>query len=150
MVEVPLANGRGVALVDDEDAALVGDYIWHLHEAKGARYARSKVGGYMHRLLAELGPGDRREVDHRNGDGLDNRRQNMRVLTHAQNQQNRHQQRGRTSRYRGVTWYASRRQWMVRAKVRGVEHFGGYFHDEHAAGRAAVALRERLMPHSTT
>lgn len=148
-VEVQLAKGRGVALVDEADGPAVLAYRWYLHEVKGKQYARSSKAGYLHRFVAGLVCGDRLEVDHIDGDGLNNQRSNMRTVTHAQNQQNRLRQRGRRSRYRGVTWYATRRQWMVRVKVGGVEHFGGYYEREEAAGHAAALMRARLMPYAT-
>jgi hypothetical protein len=149
MIEVPLANGRGVARVDDDDADLVRGRGWYLHEVKGRRYARCS-DGLMHRMLLGLRPRDGYEVDHVNGDGLDNRRENLRRVTHAQNQQNRHHQRGRTSRYRGVSWWKTRRKWTVRVKVDGVTHHGGHYDDEDTAGRVAAELRAKLMPWSTT
>lgn len=149
MVEVPLANGRGVALIVDEDAPLVAGRRWCLHRVRGTDYARSTDKLYLHRLLLGLERGDRRTVDHINGNGLDNRRSNLRVCTHAENQQNRHRQAGRTSRYRGVSWWSTRRKWTVRVKVQGVVYHGGHYDDEDEAGRAAAALRARLMPYAT-
>lgn len=145
MIEVPLANGRGVALVDDADAFVLA-HGWHLNEWKGCRYARSSRVGYMHRLLMEPGPG--MTVDHIDGDGLNNQRSNLRVVTHAQNHQNRHRQAGRRSSHRGVSWHARRGRWLARCKVGGVEHFGGWFEDELDAARAAAALRDRLMEYA--
>lgn len=155
MVEVPLANGRGVALVDDEDAGRVLGHRWYRHEVKGCIYARSRQAGYLHRIVAGLQRGDGLEVDHISGDGLDNRRSNLRVLTHAQNQQNRNRQANRTSQYRGVT-YARRRvrdgkaPWVARVVVGGVSHQAGYYWTDHEAGAAAADLRRELMPYATS
>ena len=150
MVEVPLANGRGVALVDDEDAEQVLAFSWYRHEVKGKACARSSRAGYLHRFVCGLERGDGKEVDHRDGNGLDNSRSNLRVVTHAQNQQNRHRQAGRRSRHRGVSWWSDRGLWRVVVKVDGVRHQGGNFHDQDEAGRVAREMRQRLMPFSTT
>lgn len=59
---------------------------------QGSGYAACSVRGvttYMHRLIMGLQPGDRRNVDHINGDGLDNRRENLRVVRHQENCTNR-------------------------------------------------------------
>ena len=146
-VEVPLANGRGVALVDAEDAASVLRHRWYCHEARGKVYARNRQVGYLHRFLMEPGAG--MEVDHISWDGLDNRRVNLRVCTHAQNQQNRMGPSGRSG-YRGVSWWSTGGKWTVRVKVAGIVHHGGHYDDVHEAGRAAAALRQRVMSYSVS
>jgi len=146
-VEVPLANGRGVALVDAEDAARVLRYRWYRHEVSGKVYARNKRAGYLHRFLME--PSAEMEVDHISGDGLDNRRVNLRVCTHAQNQQNRVRAQGRSG-YRGVSWWSTRGKWTVRVRVAGRVHHGGHYDDVHEAGRVAAEMRRRLMSYSVS
>lgn len=84
---IPLGKDR-FALVDAADADLVLPYRWYY--ASG--YAQRSVSGSrhqsLHRLLAGLTPGDKRQVDHINGDGLDNRRANLRVCTAQENRRN--------------------------------------------------------------
>lgn len=78
MIEVPLTQGK-FALIDDEDAELVGAYRWHAFRIHRCWYAAASVNGrrlYMHRLITGNVPGD---VDHINHDGLDNRRTNLRT-----------------------------------------------------------------------
>jgi hypothetical protein len=130
-------------------------FSWCRHKVGRSVYARSSKGGYLHRLVAGLERGDGLEVDHKDGNGLDCRRSNLRVVTHAQNQQNRHQQANRTSKYRGVTYSQTRVRnarapWVARVKVGGTTHLAGYFWDEAQAGRAAAALRREFMPYATT
>jgi hypothetical protein len=99
----------------------------------------------MHRVILAAPNGV--EVDHRSGDGLDNRRANLRLATHAQNHQNRTRKiLGCTSRHKGVHMHCGR--WQARiadgpvvdghAKRRSL----GHFDSEDAAGRAydAAAL----------
>lgn len=144
---VPLANGRGRVLVDLEDADRVCAHRWWILDGNGrAVYAAANVGGrrvLLHRFLLEPPPG--LEVDHRNGNGLDNRRQNLRLATHAENAQN-VAARGGTSRFRGVTFVASRRRWRARVRLAGRFHHIGYFADEIDAARAADAYRREHMP----
>lgn len=148
MKEVPLSNGM-VALVDDEDFDLVSRYRWY-----GARgrfgdvwYAKTSVGGgkkaFMHQLILPRRAGC--QTDHRNGNGLDNRRENLRYATHAQNQANQHARRGR-SKHVGVCWDKRCRKWMAYLRGAGGRFQNvGYLDSEEAAARArdeaAVALR---------
>lgn len=142
---VPVANSAKSALVDDEDAEPVRALTWWLHESC---YARGAGGVYMHRLIMGLKRGDGLQVDHINGDGLDNRRVNLRVVTHAQNQQNQTPQVGCSSRYRGVVWHKARGKWWARCKHQGRQYSAGYFADEDEAGQAAADIRRRILPFS--
>jgi hypothetical protein len=66
----------------------------------------------MHRFIAGCTPGDGMVVDHKNGDGLDNRKCNLRVCTQAQNCQNqRPQAKSKTSRFKGVSWHKRCQKW---------------------------------------
>jgi len=79
-------------VIDDEDWHLVEDYKWYA--VKGRRdnyYAASKINGKkvsMHRLLTGCVPFDKKIVDHIDGDGLNNRRVNLRVGGYKQNARN--------------------------------------------------------------
>lgn len=81
--EIFLGHGR-VALVDDEDFDLVSQYKWYAWKAGNVRYATrfNKLDGkkkaiYMHRLI--LSPDVGKQVEHLNGDRLDNRRCNLKI-----------------------------------------------------------------------
>ncbi len=93
MKTVPLGGSQAagrVALIDAADAALLAGYSWYAELHRHTYYARAHVPGsgrygrsvYMHHLLA--GPG----TDHRNRDGLDNQRSNLRPATVSQNNAN--------------------------------------------------------------
>src|ERR1700745_3514525 len=107
MQEIPLTQGK-VALVDDEDYELVAQYKWHAHVTWDKKwYAKTHSGKLtMHKFL--LNPPSDMEVDHVNGDGLDNRRQNLRICNSTQNKGNMRKQDGRSSIYKGVSWDKSR------------------------------------------
>ena len=105
-VEIPLTNG-GVSLVDIADVELVNQHRWFRRRSNRGRtfYATSTahVGSrqiHMHRLI--LQPEPYMQIDHKNGDGLDNRRSNIRVATQAENNRNRQVISG-VSRYKGVS-----------------------------------------------
>lgn len=143
MKEIPLTRGK-VALVNDEDYEVLGKHKWTAHscgyayrEVKGPGVARVAV--LMHRVIVELASGSpipaKMQVDHINGDRLDNTRANLRLATQSQNNANSKKRAGR-SRYRGIAWYKPYEKWMVRLTNEGKNYFLGYYHDEQDAARA--------------
>lgn len=103
-VEIPLTQGK-VALIDAEDTERVLKYQWHAchrppnwYAATSAERRRGRVI-YLHRLITNAKKGE--HVDHINGDGLDCRRENLRICTNAENRRNMRVQRGE-SRFKGV------------------------------------------------
>jgi hypothetical protein len=108
IVQIPLRRRDGsirtYAIIDAQDAALAG-YRWSLNGGYATRHLSRKTGAHLgvalHREICGLVRGDGLEVDHINGDRLDNRRVNLRVVTRAENGQN-ILPHGKTSRHRGV------------------------------------------------
>lgn len=136
-MELPLRNGKAT-LIDPEDLPLVDAYQWRWLEVGRDQkivyvYAETPKGRvYLHRLLC---PGSI-EVDHRNGDGLDNRKSNLRPATHQQNICNQRPQIGRSSKYKGVSWWKLRKTWAAYIKLDGKKRHLGYFNNEQDAARA--------------
>jgi hypothetical protein len=100
---------------------------------------------YLHRWL--LNPPKNMVIDHINHSTLDNRRENLRVVTNSQNQFNRsglNEQ--NSSGYRNVGWYKPYQKWRVVVKVDKKQIFGGYFDDIEEANQVAIQLREELNP----
>lgn len=133
MKEIALANGRGVAIVDDGDYERVAEHRWCLLVTGALRYAISgrwkAPDVYMHRLITDAPKG--LVVDHVNHDGLDNQRANLRLCTHAQNLKHSRKRVGWTSRYHGVCFTKQQQKWRVDC--------GGYvglFSDEISAALA--------------
>lgn len=154
MAEIPLSQGK-VAIVDDSDLALVSNYKWHAAKRRTVWYAATVVKAktrcgitllYMHKLIFGV---DKGRVDHRNGNGLDNRRSNLRAATRTQNSQNsakRHSTNGTPppSPYKGVSISRSKRNpWRARIKVERQEIILGYYKTQEEAARAydAAALK---------
>lgn len=155
-IRVPLyardGTVRAYTLIDAADEPLLGTAPWHV-TARGyaARWMGRKNGQgtfvRLHRLITGAPVGV--EVDHINRDTLDNRRSNLRLVSHAENVQNRPRHRGGTSRYRGVYWDDERQTWRAEVRVDGRKIRVGRFADEAAAGDAARTARARLMPFAT-
>lgn len=77
---------------DECDAELVASHPWHLNKSGHTTYVRSNdTREYLHRLI--MGDPEGMDVDHRDGDGLNCRRYNLRVATRSQNNMNRRSQR---------------------------------------------------------
>lgn len=135
VVRIPVGRHGDVALVSPEDAELVQQYRWLSLRSRNTVYATTylrhdgrQTTVYMHRLILQLGFGDTRECDHRNGDGLDNRRVNLRIATRAENSRNQRKQRMRgslptISRYKGVILERRETQWTAADRGAG-RHVG--------------------------
>jgi hypothetical protein len=101
---IPLAFGLA-AMVDDADYPELSKFKWHVHRGKYTFYARKtkhKNNGdiFMHRMILKAKPGE--ICDHRNGNGLDNRRQNLRIATISQSLANRRTRNDSKSGRKGV------------------------------------------------
>lgn len=116
MKKISLTKGN-VAFIDDEDTALIAGYSWV--SSHGYATARIRGGGgkqiRMHRLI--LGAGKGQEVDHINGNPLDNRRQNLRFCTRSQNLYNKKRQKNNTSGFKGVCWDKNRNKWRMQITI---------------------------------
>lgn len=123
--EIILANNRGVAIVDDEDFGLVSAYKWYF---SGNGYAHCpRVGKIikMHRLI--LDPPVGMEVDHINGNGLDNRRENIRPCTCSQNQHNTGNRKNNMSGYKGGCFNKKSARWKAQIRIPGKRFYLGQF-----------------------
>lgn len=154
-VGIPVRSHEGVvvtALVDEVDGHLA-DYRWKLHRGYVCSTTRwtaangDRRTARLHRQVLGLVPDDGLEGDHISGDKLDNRRSNLRVVIHAQQQQNVPAQRA-TSRYRGVSWHRQTRRWRALVVLNGKRHDLGYHDREEDAAEAASAFRRSHMTHT--
>ena len=147
--QVPLAPHARMGLVSDIDWPLVEPYGWYEVKDGRATYAYANHEGTtvkMHRLVlgAALGRplGPQEVVDHINGNGIDNRRSNLRLATHSQNHANAPKPRTKnpSSQYKGVYWYPykdGRPRWRAMLRVGDGKRISlGYFDDEAEAARA--------------
>lgn len=138
--EVPLSRGL-VALVDDEDYARVAAAgPWHVNPGRRTIYAQrntrradgGKTTQSMHRFIADVAA-----VDHVNGNGLDNRRANLRAATSAQNAANRPRRVDSKSPFKGVLINNDRgRPWRAQIHHDGRKRHLGCFDTAEEAARA--------------
>lgn len=107
---IPLGNNKGFAIVDKHNA-WVDKYPWCLGKHK---YAHSKINGksvLLHVLL--FGKHGKLCNDHINRNRLDNRSSNMRIVSRAINNRNRHLSNRNKSGYMGVSWHQQTKKWNV-------------------------------------
>lgn len=132
---VPVTQGFS-AYIDEQDAELVLASSWSVVRTKYNVYAKAKRAGryvLMHRLI--MGEPVGLDVDHLNHNGLDNRRQNLRVGTRSQNNANGRPRKDGRSRFKGVSWHAHASRWQVHISKDGVRKNLGLFKDELEAAR---------------
>lgn len=132
-------------VLDDEDYAEVSKYRWNTCHSRGTRYAHRTVCSEgkqrdirLHRQLLNLNPGDGIQVDHINGDGLDNRRCNLRTCTRVQNHANMCNRKRRSSASGFIGVYRSQRDtgWEAHIQYSGRPIYCGLFKDPADAARA--------------
>jgi len=124
--KIPLSKGR-YALVDLDDARRLGKYSWYYGFRGYAMRSKKMPSGTrktvsMHREI--LGAKDHEEVDHINGDRLDNRRSNLRVLGRSANLHNRGAY--GPSGLKGVSWDKRKQKWRAEIGKNGKRAWLGY------------------------
>ena len=114
---IQLTQGR-VAIVNDADCEWLSQWKWSTVKGRFTYYARRSIWKNgkrtyvrMHRVILNTPPG--KQTDHINGDGLDNRRGNLRVCTNSQNQMNSRKRLNCSSIYKGVYWDSCTRRWRA-------------------------------------
>lgn len=131
VLAVPLPRNQ-IALIDESSESLVAPFRWCVVRSKKTDYAIRHVSKsskmlYMHRIILGLGHGRAPEVDHIDGNGLNNLRKNLRLATHAQNMHNARNRTDNSSGFRGVHWEKRRQKWVAACMTNGVSNFLGYF-----------------------
>ena len=127
---IPLTRGS-FAIVDAEDYDRLNQHKWHLNKHRTTEYAVRCPGRKyikMHRLLLNAPP--HLLVDHRDGNGLNNRKANLRLCTNKENARNARPSKGGSSRYKGVSWHKAKKKYDARIEVDGKRYSLGCFHDE--------------------
>jgi len=144
-----ILHGGYAVFVDDQDYDGLMLKTWYVHEKGRSIYAFRSVrkgskskGLYMHREILSPVP-DGLEVDHINGRTFDNRRSNLRLVTHQQNLWNSIVSKG-SSQFRGVHWHKKRARWTAQISHNDKTQYLGLFETEEAAALAYDAAAIRL------
>jgi hypothetical protein len=136
--------GGDEVLVDKKDFDWLSTYKWYLAKRGRNNYCYAIVEGspvLMHRLL--LNPPSDKEIDHINHNGLDNRRENLRITDRAGNSQNHRLRLDNKSGYKGVDYHRHKNKWRARITVNSKEITLGYFNSpEEAYEKRKEAAKE--------
>lgn len=145
---IPLSQGL-FALVDSVDYENLNQWRWYAKKGRKTFYAwrnsktlngkRSTI--QMHCVIVDSG--GEKEVDHRDGNGLNNTRGNLRASTVSENTRNRTKRVDSASNYKGVHWHKRDQKWWSQIMVNGKSKWLGYFENPIEAAHAydAAALK---------
>lgn len=133
-------------IVDDEDYEYLKEYKWRYNNGYAVRASPRDENGKqisfrMHRVIFGLTSKDV-WVDHINGNGLDNRKCNLRIVNRQQNQMNRKKRKKGSSEYKGVTFYKNQNKWVATIYLKNKRIHLGYFKKEI---EAAIAYNEAAL-----
>ena len=145
MKEIQLSKGR-IAIVDDEDHAAVVSSKWYVWNGYAIRHLGLingvKKSQKMHRMI--MGEPSGLEIDHINGNKLDNRRSNLRACTRQQNKLNRGPYANNKSGMKGVSWHAQTSKWRATIRFNNKITHLGLFNSKDAAHHAYSEAASRL------
>lgn len=134
------------AQISDRDAKLVNKFKWCAVKRGKTFYAEARKGCKMismHRLI--LGLNDPKiKGDHRDRNGLNNQRNNLRVATNSQSSANRGKHINGKSKYFGVSWFKHAGLWRSQIQKNGIVYHLGYFKDEKKAAIAYNKAAEKF------
>ena len=130
MKTIPLTQGY-VALVDDEDYEQVAQFKWYAYGGRHTVYARNWGQGTLHKFLTGWPL-----VDHRDLNGLNNTRANLRPATTAQNNWNARLRSDNTSGFKGVAWRGDTSRWRAYIYLDGRRRNLGHFDTPEEAALA--------------
>lgn len=152
MKRIELTKGQH-ALVDDADFEFLNQWKWRLSNRGYAVRGERKNGIYktifIHRELLATPEGF--ITDHINGDCLDNRRSNLRVVTHRQNAMNRQKDVKTISQFKGVSFYKKLNKWGAHIFHNNRLRYLGLFEQEHHAALAYdLWAKELFGPYAKT
>lgn len=136
MREIKLTQNK-YALVDDEDYEYLNKFTWSCSKNKNTYYAvreKLKKRIWIHRTIMSCPDG--KFIDHINRNGLDNRKENLRVCTQSQNSHNSRIRKDNKSGIKGVYWHKINKKWIARIGVNSKLKHLGVFSDKLEAKNA--------------
>ncbi len=131
-------RGKYKAIVDDEDFEWLSNFKWQIYNPRQYPYAVTILSNgkqlLMHRMI--LNAPRELIVDHKDGNGLNNQRSNIRLCTRKENVRNCPRYSHNTSGYKGVCWIAPKRKWRAQYQIDRKCKVVGYFDNIIDAARA--------------
>lgn len=135
MKQIPLTQGK-FALVDDEDYEYLNQWKWYAvndhkmwYAIRNVKINHRKTTIKMHRII--MNPSIKEQIDHKDRDGLNNQKHNLRICNNSQNHMNIKSR--AKSGYKGVYWHVISKKWVAQIKTDKVYHLGLFITKELAA-----------------
>ena len=128
---------EGIKFLVDDDFKYVDGFSFFLNEGGYVLFSSRKDGlnnKRLHRII--MNAPDHLQVDHINGDPLDNRKENLRLCNGSENQRNIGKQSNNTSGFKGVSWHKNHGKWYAQIMVDGKLKYLGSFDDPQIAYQA--------------
>lgn len=154
---VTFRNSDRVGYIDKEDYELVRKHNWGVatDPVNDVSYAYTNIvvdeDNYIrktiqaHTFIMERLVDNINIIDHINGNGLDNRKSNLRARTQSENNMNKRVQRNNTTGFAGISWHKKQRMWNTHISVRGERIFLGSYYYMRNALRARISAEEEYF-----
>lgn len=149
---IPLTQGQ-YALVDDSDYDWINQWKWQAQKGATTYYAvrtdysngkRNAILIYMHCLILGIKKGSGVKGDHKDRNGLNNQRNNLRVATWSQNAANRRSFTNSSSNYLGVGWHKPTGKWAAYIRKENKQYHLGLFDSEIEAAKTYNSKAKEL------
>jgi len=138
-------NKKAEAIIDVEDYDRCSQYKWTGYVSRYTMAVASNSVGQLSNFIMNFTPTPMQVVDHIDGDGLNNRKENLQICSTQQNQLKKRMQKNNTSGYRGVTWYENYNKWLSQIYYDNQRHHLGYFLTKEEAALAYNKKAEELF-----
>lgn len=144
-MQVKLKSNKTIQ-IDGEDLVILTQFNWTLNDrcyvVRWFRLNGVRKCEYLHRRIMGF---PIKDVDHKDGDKLNNMKTNLRLCTHQENNFNKNKNKGiYSSKYKGVSYYQRYKKWKVTLMLSGKQIWGGYFENEK---EAALKYNELALLH---
>lgn len=126
--EAQVSDTDYVSISKHKWSAVFDGHNWYASKRNGSGHIR------MHAFLMNPPAGE--EIDHRDRNGLNNQRRNLRICSHSNNCQNRMRTYNKTSKFKGVSWKKKNNKWCAQIRVGGTVFHLGLFREPELAARA--------------
>lgn len=134
MIKILLTQDK-FTLIDNKDFDIISKYKWYAHRRRKNYYAettKKQKHILMHRLIMNI-INPEIQIDHIDGNGLNNQRHNLRICTHQENHFNKKSRKNSSSKFKGVSWHSSHKKWRCVIGINTKHIHLGYFDNEKEA-----------------
>lgn len=147
--EIELYGGKGITILDDEDYEPIMRFSqrWYIHDRGYACCHTKRIHKRMHRLILELHGNNLQghQVDHKDGNRLNNQKFNLKICSNEQNSRNSNIRIDNTSGYKGVYWYQQEGKWAAQIHLLDKHYSLGIYSSKIEAAQAYNVASEILF-----